>query len=612
MHIQTKLLNSLSTFRGNIQRRDIFAILLSLIPVYLIIVLIDQYVVNVPYWDIWEWSVSRFALDTPFSLEDFWLLKNEHRVFVPQLIGLLIAKTSSLDMIARNFAKIPILILAFISLYLIYRSRADSPASPLVAIPFSLLTFTLAFWPSWIDPGILATPLSILSFLFAIWAISSLAPGWKALSLAALMGAISSLSFATGNATWIVIGVAMWFVGYRDWRYYLAWVVVSLGILFPYTYDLMQSQTIIRRTPLGELPNLLDYFLTFIGVPLTASNYPIQIQAKTMGIIGIVGFIILMIGINRYITDGLKKMLPWIGIAAWVLFGGVAAAFGREALLGVAAAKASRYALLQSLFWIAFVAILAIALSEPRRSMNRGEHRFRVAMMDLFPIAMVLIIGIGFVNMSLFKLDDESFDDFAIRLNEGRSCLLIYQIADDSCLELLFPDANRIRELMPGLVAHKATFLYSQEFIIEQAFVNALRPEATYQTFRSIDGERFDVIFQHPPSSLTWQFNLPEKYESILLNTGLLIDIPGRYDTAASDGVLFQVTVAFEGKKKQKLYKFILPREIGQGFELIQIDLSEYAGEAIDLTFTTSPGLDENAHAKYDWAMWLKPDFTYR
>jgi len=610
--MKDKLLSSWTTLRRHIQRRDIFAILLGLIPCYLLIILIDRYVVNVPFWDIWDWSVSRFALDTPFSLEDFWHLQNEHRVFLPQMIGMLIAKATSLNMIARNNVKVPIVILTYIALYLLYRSKADSRASAIVAIPFSLLTFTLAFWPSWIVPVIFATPLSTLGFLFAIWAITAITPGWRALSLAALMGYISSLSFATGNATWIVIGVLMWFVGYRQLRHYVAWGVISLSVLLPYGYDLLHSQTVIRNTPLGDLTSLLEFFLTFIGAPLAVGNYLIQIRAMTMGIVGVVGIIFLAIGIRRYIQDGLRKVLPWLGIAAWVLIGGAATALGRAALFGVEAALASRYALFQSFFWIAFVAMLVIAITEPRRSINREEHSYRFVLMDLFPIGMALIIGIGFVNTSLYKLDDEQVDDLSNRLIEGRSCLLMYQTADDGCLQLLYPSAQRIRELMPNLVARDAAFLFSREFIVDQAIVDALNPEETYQTNRLIDGESFEVIFQHPPSSLTWQFHLRENSETIHLNSGLLIDIPEQYDAPASDGVLFRITVTLDGQKVDLLEKFILPREYGQGFEPIQIDLSEYAGEAISLTFMTKAGIDENAHTNYDWAMWLSPEIIYR
>ena len=609
--MKDNLLYSLTNLRRHIQPRDTFAILLGLIPCYLLIVLIDRYAVNVPYWDIWDWSVSRYALDTPFSLGDFWFLKNEHRVFLPQIIGMLIAKSTSLDMIIRNYAKVFVAILTYGSLYILYRSRAASRASPIIAIPFSLFTFTLAFWPDWINPVILATPLSMLSFLFALWAIMAISPGWKALGLAALSALFSSLSFSTGNATWIVIGIVMWFVGYRQIRHYVTWAVISLAVLIPYSYDLFNSQSIIRNTPLGDLAGLLEFFLTFIGAPIAIGNYLIQFRAMTMGIVGIVGIIFLAIGIGRHIKDGHRKMLPWLGIAAWVLMGGAATALGRAAFIGIEGAKASRYALFQSFFWIAFVAMLAIALSEPRRSMQRDTRGYRFALMDLFPMGMAIIIAFGFANSNLYKLEDESFNDFTIQLTEGRSCLIMYQTAADSCLQLLHPSANRIRELMPGLITREASFLFSSEFIVEQAITDALNPEEIYPTNRIIDGETYEVIFQHPPSSLSWRFHLTEKSDSIILNTGLLVDIPARYDALPSDGVLFQVSVTMDGQQKIFLEKFILPREYGQGFEPIRLDLSEYSGEAIILTFTTQAGIDENAHTNYDWAMWLRPELIY-
>lgn len=128
----------------------------------------------------------------------------------------------------------------------------------------------------------------------------------------------------------------------------------------------------------------------------------------------------------------------------------------------------------------------------------------------------------------------------------------------------------------------------------------------------NLEANTYEVIFQHPPSELTWPLNVQQGFNQITLRTGMIVLNPPLYDAAPSDGVLFRISVIKDGQEQELLTDLVLPTIQDKGFKLIDIDLSMYAGEVVKLRFSTSPGLDTSYHANYDWAYWLYPELDFK
>jgi hypothetical protein len=442
-----------------LNRFDLLALLSILLPAFFITALIKRYAVNVPYWDIWDWSVRRIALDLGYNLKDLWALTNEHRMFFPQVIDLLIANASSLDMLPRIYAKVPIALAVAIVLYFMYRAKGASSRAYWFAIPVGLLSFSLSYWPSWISPNPLASHLSMLTFILALAAITGLPMGWRALALAAAATFVSALSYASGNAAWLVIFGVMYLRGYRKPRYLIVWTLVALVVLVPYALDLIQSRTILRTVPPAGLLDQGRFILTFLGAPLSARDAMIQIPSISLGGIGLISLFVLSYGIIVHIKDGFTKMLPWLGVSVWVFINAGAAALGRASAFGTQGAAAYRYAHIQSLFWIGILALIAILVTEPRASV---QDRMKIPLrswLNLFSMLLTLLISIGYVNANLYKIQNGRLGEQSYVFAAGRDCLLHFEFADDGCLRQLYPDPDRIRDLMPRLIEWGATFI---------------------------------------------------------------------------------------------------------------------------------------------------------
>ena len=87
---------------------------------------------------------------------------------------------------------------------------------------------------------------------------------------------------------------------------------------------------------------------------------------------------------------------------------------------------------------------------------------------------------------------------------------------------------------------------------------------------------------------------------------------PPRYDKPPSDGVLFRISVTKAGQEHEMLSEVVLPLKPGEEFQRIDVDLSMYAGELVELRISTSPGPDTSYHANYDWAYWLYPELDFK
>lgn len=609
--MRSVLFRKIMSFSQSIRWYDGIMILLGLIPAFVIVEFIDQYVVNVPFWDIWSRSVSSFAYSSEITLGDFWQLSNEHRMLIPRLINLVIAYVTSLDMITQVYVKVPITGLIFIALYLMYRSKSTSSRSYLIAIPFSLLIFSLTYWPLWIDPRPLAEQLSILGVILCLWAITALPLGWRALGIAAIMATISSLSYASGNATWVVLVMGMWLVGYRKRRYYVVLGILALSILMPYAIDFLQSQTTARSIPLVNIKALGAFGLTFLGAPLGAGRYESTIPARTMGILGVLATALIVFGIYHFDRESWKKLIPWLGLSVWTIINSTITALGRAAYYGTPGAHMPRYIPFQTQFWIAAVALATFAVIEIHQFPENWKPSIRNGLLTFLPIGFLLIITVNYIRANLYMFEEERFDDFTVQLTTGKGCLYWYETADDSCLELLYPHANYIREIMPSLIERNATFLHDEPLALAYATVGAKDPSSTEKGNQFINDEVHDVIFQHPPSELTWRLFLPKDNKNLSLVTGLLVDRLDEFTGLPSNGVIFRITVSSAVEKKDLLSQLVLPKEANHDFDFIEIDLSEFAGQTILITFSTSPGLDDTVQPNYDWALWLQPKLIY-
>jgi len=165
---------------------------------------------------------------------------------------------------------------------------------------------------------------------------------------------------------------------------------------------------------------------------------------------------------------------------------------------------------------------------------------------------------------------------------------------------------NETTNLYPFITAKPKD---SFDFIVNlpNAEIKTLNPNEVRVARFYIQGEGRYVLLEHPPGEITYNLAIPEKAS---LEFGMGID-PTVW-TKEGDGVLFEILLIDDRSQKHKLFsKYIDPkhRKADRKWHDKKIDLSEYGGQEVLLSFVTSPGPANDRG--YDWAVWSEPRIVW-
>jgi len=538
---------------------------LALIPPLAVLHLIHQHGVDVPVLDEWRWSVRHVLAGdlTRLDLGAFWKLDNEHRVFVPVLLGTALAHATGLNMLAPMYAK---LALSGASLWILWRLFARLSGlrpPPVVLLPLSALVFSLAQWPRWIDVRPLPSTFSILGLAGALYLTSTGERSRRRFAGAAFCAWVSSSSYFSGNVTWLVVGLLLPLAGWAR-RSVVTWFVLAGAVWSSYAFDFLRSSTTTSAHPSGSPLELLSFVLVFLGSPCSAvaRNAAEQGQALALGAAGVLAFGALALAVVRQVEDGWRKSAPWLALGLWTLINASAAAYGRAGPYGELGARAARYTVFGTQLWIALAMLAALALFEPLR-----EPRGAVRKLGL---AAALLAALGLAGGTLGMLVSGGLDAQAQSLRVARANLLLGEAASRAQLRLVHRQPDEILERLPALIERRASFLYGE---------HALRPAdgrvaGRVQALRKGFSWRVrEVLAAEPGARLEWDVELLER-PFVYLSVGLALEpgSPARTVTA----------VLRAGGERRELLRTELSAHYPR-LSFQQFDLSAWIGETVTI-----------------------------
>jgi hypothetical protein len=111
-----------------------------------------------------------------------------------------------------------------------------------------------------------------------------------------------------------------------------------------------------------------------------------------------------------------------------------------------------------------------------------------------------------------------------------------------------------------------------------------------------------DVLLLHPPGQVTYQLTLPE--DPVILRTRIAM-VPDSWEWGG-DGSTFVIYIKTEDGVEEELFRqHISNEENDRDWHPVEIRLSKYAGQQVNLTLQTEtgPAGDETG----DWAIWDRP-----
>lgn len=181
-------------------------------------------------------------------------------------------------------------------------------------------------------------------------------------------------------------------------------------------------------------------------------------------------------------------------------------------------------------------------------------------------------------------------------------------------------------ELKPDSLIYKMYMLSSVRYLITEPFSQRLTPEmqqllkqndskksdffGARDNFFAADGRRLHVVYQHPignsleASRVTFKTTVPKDRPVISFRVGLNYNTPAQGDGA--NAFLHLV----DGTDSILLMNKALDAVHGGDFDLVQLDLTNFAGKSIALQFSVDAG--PKMHPINDWVGWADLRFVKR
>ena len=372
-----------------------FAILGFALPIAAYFSLIDHYGVNTPYADEW-YNVDLIRQGLSFSA--LWHQHAEHRVFVPNLIVLLLARTTHFNILVEEYLSGVMLCVAIV--LLILADKRSSPSTPWIYYcPVALVSLSFVQVASTLFGFQLSWYLAILAFAVALFLLDRTDLTKLGLAGAIAAAVVGSLSAFEGLFIW-PIGLVVLYHRRCPRGLVLAWIAAAAvtGAAYFHNYSFEGNSYWITHPTLA-----IRFFFLAIGDVVGA-----QLPDPHTGNVAVLvlGVVIFAVACWVIVTRGLRRGKPTdssVGVALigfGLLF--VATFTAGRVNGGLYVAGTSQY----TTFDLMIVTGCYLALLNPSRSQLKAARRSeRLA----WPILRMVMAGVMLLTIVFGTINGLTF-----------------------------------------------------------------------------------------------------------------------------------------------------------------------------------------------------------
>jgi hypothetical protein len=376
-----------------------------LVPVLGYFLFVHAFGVNVPFQD--QWSDVQIIADSfsgHLGLAQLWSLHNENRIFFPNLIVLLLSRTTDFNVLVEEYLSAALLVLSIAVLVIAHRRRVGR-IPWLCYCPVAFLMVSIVQYQDTLWGFQFAWYLVLAASIVALYLLDRTVLTWPILALAVASSIVASFSSLQGLIVWPV-GLILLFFRHRPRPFVIAWIVSAIIITGVYFVGFNSNQSDTANYVIHHPVATVRFYLALIGDVL-GNNLP-----ATSGItlaVELFGLIILIASVWAVGAVCLGRLAPQGGplAVALICFGFLFAALatGSRAFQGLSAASASRY---RTFDLLPLVGIYLLALE------GLGYRRIAVGKPRLADVERRVVRPIGVNDVSRRGLRRRSVSIFAV------------------------------------------------------------------------------------------------------------------------------------------------------------------------------------------------------
>lgn len=420
----------------------------GLLPFAALIYFIIRYHVNVPFGD--EWEIAEYLENWDggrMSLAYLWEQHNEHRIFFPRIILLLLAKLTRWNLLYEE------LLNAFLAAatYLVIASyclRFEKWAGKFHTVCFILflpwIVFSFRQWENWSWGIQLVVFLSTFGVVAGLTLLAARPVTWRNLIVAILLGVVSQCSFSSGLAYWPaglgVLWLAVYAPGARRWQALAVWgaaaALISTLCLWGFNKPTHHPTVSYCLTHPIEY---IRYVLEFLG---SLVNRGKGTFAACMGALGLALSAVAFATLYRENKVPRNLLAGVAGLGLYAVLNALMAGLGRAGFEEEGQSLSSRYVTISYLFWVSTLLLGTLLVqSIAVRGISRALRLVLRGSQALFFIALVLIL-LRSAYTSLKPWDDRR------QLLETARAQFLRSEEDEATLRAVstLKDGNRIRD----------------------------------------------------------------------------------------------------------------------------------------------------------------------
>ena len=365
------------------------------------------------------------------SLSDLFSQHNEHRIFFPRIIMLILAHMTKYNNVAEMYISWILSLITSLVIFGMYLQYFGNSTRSLVKfIPIAWLLFSFRQYENILWGWQIQIYLCVLGFVASICMLEKVKKNDNNFLLAVFFGIVSSFSFVNGLFVW-PIGLTYLILAKKiREKFSFAWALTGILIWGIYFYNWKVPQNPPYFFSMIKNPiEIIMYFFVNIGSPLSfeiSSAFGNGILLFTLMLLTFV----IIIKEKIIIENG-----KWVSFILFSLFSSISMMFGRSEL-GVVQALSSRYVTITS---FGIIGIYLIVIDLYNRLENGTYKKYSLFYGIILSLILVgIIVGYeGGIYAGEKTLDTREL---------AKSNLIDYKSKTDDDLKLLYPDPYILRD----------------------------------------------------------------------------------------------------------------------------------------------------------------------